>query len=528
MKMANLFFEFVKVPGIPNTRVYSLYFDFKNRMWFENLERLYCYNGENIVLSLSLDSAFFSQIASINSATDSTLIITTYGNGIKFFKNGKIINHLKFSDGLAGDLCRKVFIDSDIIYVATNQGFSYFTYKNNKFTNLKTITTSDGILSNDVKDICAKGDKIYLATSSGLCVIDKKISQTVSAVPPVYITSLTSSDSIFSKKENIFLNYNSDFNVNYVALTYEQPDKIIYQYNLSGIKKDWIETKSTSIAFSSLSPGNYTFQLRAKKYNSDWSSPVEIHFSIIPPFWQQWWFRFLILLMIFFIGYYLLRLATGKRLRNELTKLKQQQAVASERTRISSDMHDDLGADLSNLLLLSRMTGRFTNLEMEQKKQINRLEYFAGGVIEKVDEIIWALNPTNDTLRGLIYFIDTYSKNVFHLSSKAGNITMPEFLPDSFINAAFRRNIFLVVKEALNNIVNHANATEISLSITLENNQFKLLIKDDGIGFDLHSKKLSGNGLVNMKKRIEELKGKFQITSENGQGSTILLIVPYL
>ncbi|MEO6167806.1 MAG: triple tyrosine motif-containing protein, partial [Chitinophagales bacterium] len=454
--------------------------------------------------------------------------IATYGNGIHFFKGGKIINHLTMADGLAGDLCRKVFVDSSVIYVATNQGFSYFNYQNNHISDIKTITISDGIVSNDIKDICARGNNIYLATSAGLCIVNKNISQSSAAAPPVYITSVSTRDVTVESFEHLKFDYNTDFNLNYIAITFEQPDKISYAYNTTGNEKDWMETKNTSISFSSLSPGNYTFQLRAKKYNSDWSKATSIHFSIIPPFWQQWWFRLLFFSALAGTIYYLLQYAAERRYRIQLRLLKEKQALADERSRISSDMHDDLGADLSNLLLMTRITGQTPALADEERSRLNKLEAFATGLVGKVDEIIWALNPRNDTLSGMIYFIQDYALNIAQLSSLESGIHMPDDIPSKGVSAIFRRNIFLVVKEALNNIVRHSRATGLAFEIRLKGNNFELMIEDNGNGFNINSIESNGDGLLNMKKRIEEVGGTFEMQSDFGVGSKISIVVPLL
>ncbi|MBK9732956.1 MAG: hypothetical protein IPO83_17020 [Chitinophagaceae bacterium] len=507
-------------------RVFCLYFDNDNFLWYEKFNVLNSYNGNLVKKYSNLASEFKSQISCIQGFSDSTLIIATYGNGVHFFKNGKIINHVTMADGLAGDLCRKVFVDSSVIYVATNQGFSYFSYVNNRISDINTFTTSDGIVSNDIKDICVKGEKIYLATSAGLCVVNKRISQLSSSRPPVYVQSITTRNSSITDFRQLKFLYNTDFNVNYIAITFEQPDKISYEYKITGSDKNWTETKNNSISFSSLSPGDYTFLLKAKKYNSEWSKPTVIQFSIIPPIWQQWWFRtFLVSLLIGF-GYSLLKYFTERNYRLQLRILKEEQTLADERSRISADMHDDLGADLSNLLLMTRMKTNDANSETPDYGDLNNLEDFATGLIGKVDEIIWALNPKNDTLKGLIDFMYGYTKKVSHLSGILAEITFPDEIPDHHISAVFRRNLFLVLKETLNNIVRHSNANCISIIAQFKDNDLELIIEDNGNGFNLNNYQSEGDGLLNMHKRIQEIGGTFSLESKIGNGTVVNIKVP--
>lgn len=513
--------SFVDPKEIPPSRNYCLYFDSRNNLWFENFEHLFCYNNKKLTTYSYLDSEFRCEITDIESSFDSILIISTYGNGIKFLKNGKIINSLNSANGLAADLCRRLFVDSNTVYVATNEGFSYFTYQNNNVSDLKTISSADGILSNDIKDICARGDDIYLATSSGLCVIDKKISQIVATPPRVYFTSVSTGDSSFFDYNNRKISYKSDFKINFIALAFDQPDKVTYQYSVGSDGYNWIETKNNSIDFSLLSPGSYTFRLRAKKFNSDWSEPISFNFSVTPPFYQEWWFRILIIFALASVTFYFLRLAANRKYQKQLLILQQNQLLIDERTRISSDMHDDLGADLSNLLLLTRLGSRSTNLPEEEKMQFHKLEEYATDVIDKVDEIVWSLNPSNDSINRLISFIGIYSNDVFQLSAIKGSVLLPEKIPNDQISAAVRRNVFLVVKEALNNAVRHSGATNIILEVQLNLRDLKIIIRDNGHGFDVNADELKGNGLFNMKKRIQELNGQFQVESKSGEGCTV-------
>lgn len=509
-------------------RIYCMHFDYQNNLWFDNFEELHCYTNTGRLLNFSdLNSEFLSQINDIKGNLDSSLVIATYGRGVKIFKNGKIINHLTMADGLAGDLCRKVYVDSNIIYVATNQGFTYFNYDNNHISGIKTITTYDGIVSNDIKDICAKGNKIYLATSAGLCIVNKEIAQLSSIPPPVYITSIATLGGITTDLQHMKFLHNTDFNVNYIAITFVQPEKISYQYKVTGIDKQWIESKNASISFSTLSPGDYTFLLRAKKYNSDWSQPVFFQFTIIPAIWQQWWFRIYWLYFFSTIIYYAVKLYSKRNYQEQLHTLVEEQVLADERNRIAADMHDDLGADLSNLLLMTRIVDQEASVNFRDKTDMIKFEDFAAGLSSKVDEIIWALNSKNDSLEGLIHFISDYATNLSKISGISTVFNFPELIPGINISAAFRRNIFLVAKETLNNIIRHASATQIVIDVKIDPRNINILISENGAGFNVKEISDAGDGIINMHKRMRAIGGDFQITSSPGNGSNASINAPF-
>ncbi len=522
----HVFRKFVPENLDPSGRVFCLYFDRNNTLWYEKFNVLISYDGKNLREYSELSPMIKSQITSIDGMKDSILVLSTNGNGVLFFKNGKIINQLNMAGGLAGDLCRKVFVDSNIIYVATNQGFTYFNYTHNRITDIKTITTSDGIVSNDIKDICAKGKKIFLATSAGLCIVNKEIAQLSSDPPSVYITSINANGTLITDFKNLKLLYHSDLSVNYIAITFVQPEKVSYQYKITGNDKEWIESKSSSITFSTLPPGDYTFELRAKKYNSEWSQPSFMSFTIIPPIWRQWWFRLYLLYVFSTLVYYTLKFYSTRNYSLQLRSLKNEQVLADERNRIAADMHDDLGADLSNLLMMSRSNDREAAQNPTGKTTLLKTEEFAAGLAGKVDEIIWALNSENDTLHGLINFIHDYSMNLSKISGLSNDLNLPIVISDLNISAAFRRNIFLVVKESLNNIVRHAEATHFAIEIQLTPSNIHILIRDNGKGFNVLKLSRTGDGITNMNKRLRTIAGTCQINSSPGNGTTIIINAP--
>lgn len=521
------YIEYVPFNSLLAHRIYSLYFDLSNNIWFENYSTLCCYDGKKVVTYQIFRDEIPCQISSIAGTEDSILILATYGNGVIFFKNGQVINKLTASEGLTGNLCRNAFIEMDTIYVATTQGFCHFTYTDNYISNLKTYTTSDGLPTNDVKSIYAQLGKIYFATSSGLCVLDKNSGNLpVQIDPPQTHFKSIFVNGVLQKTSRITATYKDDIAIEFSAITFEQPEKLIHQYNLSSNDNSWINTKNRTVILSSIKPGDYDFKLRAKKYNSDWSNPIHIKLQINPPFWQLWWFQGTVMLLFSLLGYYVIRFVTGRKYRLRLQEAKAEQALAEERYRISSDMHDDLGADLSNILLLTRVKKKSQSLQDQSTQQLSEIELFTKILISKVNEIIWALNPIHDSVRNLFDYINDYCKRFIDHDFLKGKIQISYPATNLTVSSAFRRNIFLVVKEALNNIIKHSGATYFELDLRVEESKFLLTISDNGYGFDELKVKSSGNGILNMKKRIIELNGTIELSSIQARGVSLKISVP--
>ncbi|HRH64579.1 MAG TPA: histidine kinase, partial [Bacteroidia bacterium] len=209
----------------------------------------------------------------------------------------------------------------------------------------------------------------------------------------------------------------------------------------------------------------------------------------------------------------------------QLQLYENSRALEIERSRIAGEIHDDVGADLSNLLLKIRMNERLS--ETVKTSDLESLKKTTHNIIHKIDEIIWSLNSKRDTLKELINFTSNYFETLLSEHNLIGKIYFPEHMPEIMLNTELRRNIFLTLKEIGNNALKYSKAQSINLNFTLQQNQLHITISDDGIGFDT-SKTYNGNGIKNIKKRIDECKGSILINSDEKNGTTYKLIFPLL
>jgi len=191
-----------------------------------------------------------------------------------------------------------------------------------------------------------------------------------------------------------------------------------------------------------------------------------------------------------------------------------------ERLRIAEDLHDDFGSGLSKISLLS---------EVAKKKstpaELDKIAATAKELLLKMSEIVWALNHHNDTLPSLAAYIRRYAVGFFEDSDLRCHFNIPD-LPDAPLSGETRRNVFLVVKESLHNILKHAGASKVEIDFSLKNNNLEIKIRDDGQGFDESALAKAGNGLRNMEKRMRSTGGSFDIESTTGEGTTVRLGLP--
>jgi len=199
--------------------------------------------------------------------------------------------------------------------------------------------------------------------------------------------------------------------------------------------------------------------------------------------------------------------------------LEQQAALDKERTRIARDLHDDLGGSLTQVSLLLDRAQRNLPAPGPSGNGVQRCSTLVRQVARSVDEIIWAINPRNDTLRYLIDYISQFVVEFLHTASIRCRVDLPEQIPDQTVSPEARHNLLLVVKETLNNIARHSHANEARFSVTADKTQLTITIEDNGMGFDPSTSKASGDGLRNIRQRMEEIGGECQIESKPKAGT---------
>jgi len=314
----------------------------------------------------------------------------------------------------------------------------------------------------------------------------------------------------------------------YTALSYTVPEKNRFKYKLEGFDSDWVEAGTRRTAFyNNTPPGSYTFRVIAGNNDGVWNELGEnVKFTLQPHLWQRWWFRFLVAVTGLFFAASGARYVTKKRMQLRFKRLEQQHTIEKERSRIARDMHDDLGAHLTEILLLSNLTRKNKDQAAEVETYVAKISDVAQGVIDSLHAIVWAVNPKNDTLDKLILYICDHAQSFLKLSSIRCRLDMPLEQPQSPLSSEVRHNLFLVVKEALNNIAKHAQASEVWLRFEIDGPVFSLSIEDNGKGFSPAAATETGNGLQNMRKRIENVGGEFSLSSQPGKGTRIQLAMP--
>ncbi|HUR59236.1 MAG TPA: two-component regulator propeller domain-containing protein [Opitutaceae bacterium] len=312
----------------------------------------------------------------------------------------------------------------------------------------------------------------------------------------------------------------------FATLSYRAPENARFRYRLEGFDRDWVDAGTQrSAAYSRLAARDYRFHVQACNSDGVWNEHgAALAFVVTPFVWQTWWFR-LAAVLAFTAGTALVvwRLSL-RRVRERLRRLEEQAAVHKERSRIARDLHDEFGTRLTELGLLAELDRKATDVPARGSSDlignIRALE-------RDLDTIVWAVNPKNDTLDHLVGFVCRVSSEFLQRSGIRCRFDIPDDLPAQPLSPELRHNLFLVVREALNNVVKHASATLVKISIALERDALRLRIENNGRGFAVDAAEAGErNGLKNMRSRTEELGGTFSIESQSATGTTIELLVP--
>ncbi|WP_177318534.1 sensor histidine kinase [Chitinophaga sancti] len=475
-------------------------------------------------------------VKSINKNAHKQLLVATSKGLFVLNERNEIIQHYNSYTfpSLVNDYFYGVLLDDkDRIWVSHNKGLSQINQVTDSIT---TYNYEDGLQSNEFNTGAfykSTDGELFFGGIRGVNGFYPKDFRNNPSKPKVVIMRMEvldkpyESDTALSLLRRIELPYNHNtIAIEFVPLEFTNPLKNKVQYKLDGADEDWVQAGTFRMArYTNLRPGTYTFNVRASN-NDDIlnSTPTTLEIVIRIPFWQSLWFRFLLLLLLLGVAYYFSTLYLDYKIRHEKLKLEKEQAVDQERARISSDMHDDLGSGLSTIRLLSEIAKRKIQ-DTNQTREIERISEAAGELVDKMSEIIWAMNSSNDSLENLIAYMRSFAADFLEHAHITHQFYIPESIPNIKLSGGTRRNIYLAVKESLHNVVKHAQATEVVIQIEMHKNM-TIMLKDNGKGFDQEKVRLFGNGLKNIQKRMAAVGGSADISSDNG--TRVFLDIPLI
>ncbi|MES2661516.1 MAG: two-component regulator propeller domain-containing protein [Verrucomicrobiota bacterium] len=312
----------------------------------------------------------------------------------------------------------------------------------------------------------------------------------------------------------------------FVGLSFSAPEKVTYRARLAGLDDSWRELGNQRVAaFEAVPPGKYTFEVMAVNGDGMRSvSPARIAVVIEPHFWQTAWFYASVGCVILFTAVGTGWVAARVKMRRRIQLLKIRNAREGERSRIARDLHDDLGASLTEISILAALAAEDADATPLQPS-LDQLSVKAKHVVGSLDEIVWAVNPREDTLRSLVDYVAAFAREFLDIARIPLRTDVAREIPELPLPTPQRHGVFLAAREALNNIVKHSGATEVNLRILITDGVLEIRISDNGCGFE-PDYSTGGNGLGNLKQRMQDAGGGCRIETFRRQGSTIFLTLP--
>ena len=406
------------------------------------------------------------------------------------------------------------------IYIGTSRGLDRLNPDTGQIEN---FTTADGLPNSNV-DIAYRDRKnnLWFGTTNGLTrFVPEPERQRQS--PNIFITGLRVSGvsqaiSVLGETVIPLLELDSDqrhVTVDFLGLGASLGENLKYEYRFG--ESDWTPINVRTVNFANLGSGEYQFEVRAQTADRLYSSPAIVSFRIAAPIWQQWWFVAALLGLIILVIYLFYK--------NRLSRLLE---VANMRTRIATDLHDDIGANLTKIAILSEVAqqqlgGKLSKKENENDNLLGSVAEISRESVSAMGDIVWAINPKKDSLIGLTRRMRQYAEEILQRRNIVLKFYAPVVEPDLKLNANIRRNIYLIFKETVDNIVRHSNAAAVKIDFVFADNELLLQISDDGIGFIAAQEDYDGNGLLSIKKRAEDCGGRLEIESGENTGTKIVL-----
>jgi ligand-binding sensor domain-containing protein/signal transduction histidine kinase len=475
---------------------------------------------------------------------DDALWVGTSGHGLSRFSNGNWTRYSTTNGLASADIGYFIHDDSDHLWIGSYEGLERLSFTNNadgakKILACRVFGKSDGLPAQECSAgaqpaaLRTRDGQLWFPTIKGLVAVNPAALKPNLQPPPVVIESVRVGG--VEQKTNLISSAwsqaitippgNEQLEIHYTGLDFSAPKLVRFKYRMDGHETSWTDAGNERVArYPKLPPGNYRFQVIAENEDGVWNDTGSVlAVTVQPYFWQTNWFRAVAIIFVLAVVAASVRFILTQKFRRQL---RQQASLEKERSRIARDLHDQLGANLTQVALLSEMAVADKNSPADVEDSAQQISETARETTRSLDEIVWAINPANDTLEGLANYAGKYAQDYFALAGLRYRADLPSQLPAVNIPPDVRHNVFLAFKEAVNNVVKHAQASEAWIRLRLSPENFILEIEDDGKGVSNLDEKQNRNGLRNMKKRMADIRGEFSIAAGANGGTIVRLTVP--
>lgn len=446
-------------------------------------------------------------VSGIIQHNDSIYFICTQTGLNKFNLTTGKFTHFFEKDGLASNVTYDILPDNlGHYWITTNEGLSRFNPVTNTF---KTYSENDGLAADEFNHraaLASTSGYFYVGTVAGFSRFKPDDFKENKIPPLLVIESYEVFDKTFPASGSIQLPYDENYiTFHFSAIDFSAPDKIRYQYKLDGIDKEWQESGALREAhYTNLDPGTYRFRVRAANTDGYWTEPgAVIKLHIDPPFWKTAWFITLIILICSSIIY-----ATHRY------RLQQSLKVERLRNKIASDLHDEVGSSLTRISIYADLVQNET-ANLESKNYLKGISALSREVVTTMSDIVWSIDNRYDTLEALLLRMKDFATEILQSKNIDLHFSTSELQLNKVLDPGLKQNLYLIFKEAVNNIVKHSQASVVTILIQENRDGFLMRIEDNGKGLP-STESVRGNGLRNMRRRAAAINGELEILISGG------------
>ncbi len=557
----NRFQIFTEADGLPRRKSVSAFVEDRNgNMWVGFYEGgIARYSDHRFTQFPSLEGIPRGFLSDLHIDRNGRLWLSTAGGGVRRIDDPGSDNpqftSLTTADGLSSNNVRTISEDRfGNIYLGMVRGVDRISPESGQ---IRHYSVSDGLAGDFVLDShCDQQGNLWFATSSGLSRLiptadDKphpsaiwfgglRIAGIQQPLPELGVNEISTLE--LSDAQN-------NIQIDYFALNFHSGETVRYQYMLEGADTNWSPpTEQRSLTLANIAPGSYRFLVRAINPDGTTSSQVaSFRFTILSPVWLRGWFIALSISIIGILLYGLYHyrtsrlrevnaaLADAKRAEEALGLSRQERLVELERVRarIATDLHDDIGSSLTQIAILSEVAHQQTHHNGENgAAPISRIINISNELVDTMSDIVWAINPKKDHLSDLLQRMRRFASDVFTARQIDFQFRTPPQEHDIEMGASIRREVFLIFKESIHNIIKHSACTHADITFEIKEGWLILLVRDNGRGFEgaefdsngvVSPPGRGGNGILSMRKRAKEMGGEFEIVSRPGNGTTATL-----
>lgn len=487
---------------------------------------------------------------------DGGLWVGTGGSGLFWISNGLALNW-NSSNGLPGNIVAGVALDrATNLWLATDAGI--YRVENRdlcrsledarfplpcQFMSGARTTPDPATTFGGARAALSPDGELWFATSDGILNVDPHPAQNGPSVFPIRLESI-----VFNGRAPISLlqgdlwsranppeisveapNDLRAVEIHFTGLDLAEPEQVRFRHRLDEFDPDWVDDAGVrSARYGRLPYGHYHFHLAARGADGRWREAPETLALVVPtPLYSQGWAIFLYGVLAVALVAGLVRAVSHRRLRNALARVEQQRFLERERMRIARDMHDEMGSKLTKISFLSERA-QVNAAAGPLAKNLDSIAETSRDLLKTMDEIVWVVNPRNDTLENLTAYLGHYAAEYFENTPVECELRLPAEIPHHPLSSEARHNLFLTFGEVLNNVLKHSGATKVKVEMALAGSEFELRIADNGKGFNPEANGASrggrgGNGLKNMRQRLAAIGGECLVTSRPGGGTTVTL-----